>query len=409
MRIAYITSEFPPDTGFGGIGTYTNQIAKVMLSNGHLPEIFTASFTREVSEIYNGYKVHRIRVSSLKEFRNKVIDKFSEIHEKTPFHLMECPEIGGEAQLIKEKYPNLPLIVRLHTPGVLVTKLQNTYLPLSTKLRFVTGSLLRGKIDFGYWSSHDKNQFKDPDYLITEKADLITAPSEAMKNWAVNFWRIKPERIKVIPNPFIPSKELLDIPLDSKTKRITFIGRLNVLKGLVNLTRAVPFVLKKHPDWQFRFIGKSENSHIKGVDMKSLMLRELKEYKNSIEFIDWIEYHDLPKYYADTEICVFPSLFESFSYVCAEAMSAGRAIVGSNRGGMTELLKNGNGILINPYNAEDISKAICKLIEDIRLRSICKIRSRDFVTDESRRINLINLLNDPYKTLIKSGENALCG
>lgn len=384
MHIAFITSEFPPDTGFGGIGTYTNQVASLLVKMGHHPEVFTASFEREITEKYNGYTVNRVKISELNQFKNNVFEKFSKIDEINPFQVMECPEIGGEAQLIKEKYPDLPLIVRLHTPGVLVTKLQNTYTPLLTKLRFVVGSLLRGKIDLGYWARYDKNQYSDPDYLITEKADVITAPSEAMKHWAVNFWRINPERIKVIPNPFIPPKELLDIALDSMTKRITFIGRLNVLKGLVNLTKAIPEILDRHPDWSFRFIGKSENSSIQGKDMKSWILEELNDYKDSIEFIDWVDYNELPRYYADTEICIFPSLFESFSYVCAEAMSAGRAIVGSNRGGMAELLGDA-GILINSYKKDDISKALCKLIEDTRLREKCKINSRESIINTSER------------------------
>lgn len=405
MNIAFITSEFPPDTGFGGIGTYTVQIAKMLLALGHTPEIFTASFQREITEDYNGYAVHRIKISNLSEFRNRVIDKFSEIHEINPFHVMESPEIGGEAELIKLKYPQLPFIVRLHTPGVLVTKLQNTYLPLSQKLRFVAGSLIKGKIDLGYWSKHDKNQFKDSDYLITEKADLITAPSEAIKKWAVNYWRIKPERIKVIPNPFIPQKELLDIPLESNSKRITFIGRLNVLKGLVNLTKAVPPVLDKHPDWCFRFIGKSEASHISGKDMRTWMTEELEDYKKSIEFIDWVDYSELPKFYADTEICVFPSLFESFSYVCAEAMSAGKAIIGSKVGGMAELLKDGRGLLINPYKTADIAISLCKLIENPSFRINCQITARTAVTAMSCTAKAQELILGSYSSVTKNVKN----
>ena len=55
----------------------------------------------------------------------------------------------------------------------------------------------------------------------------------------------------------------------------------------------------------------------------------LKKFENQIEFIDWIDYEQILEFYSRTEICIFPSLFESFSYVCAEAMSAGNAIIQS--------------------------------------------------------------------------------
>jgi len=376
LHIAYITHEFPPDTGFGGIGTYTCHIAKMMLALGHTPEVFTASFERDITEVYEDYFVHRVKVKNLKDFKYKVTDKFTEVHKKKPFQLMECPEIGGEAEFIKDKYPAIPLIVRLHTPGVLVTRLQNAYSPLFQKMRFVVGGMIRGKIDFGYWSKHDKNQMSDPDFLITEKAKLITAPSKAMKQWAVKFWQIDPEKIRVIPNPYLPAHDLLNIPIEKTSKRITFVGRLNILKGMVSLTKAIPAVLDKHPDWVFRFIGKNEKSHIPGTNMKNWMQEQLYRHKDAVEFIDWVDNKDLASYYADSEICVFPSLFESFSYVCVEAMSAGRAIVGSEKGGMIELLGEECGLLINPYKFRSISRAINKFIEHPELREKCKENAR---------------------------------
>ena len=89
MRIAFVTSEFPPDTGFGGIGTYTNQVATFLLSMGHEPEVFTASFQREITEKYNGYTVNRVKISELNQFKNNVLEKFSKVHEINLFQVME--------------------------------------------------------------------------------------------------------------------------------------------------------------------------------------------------------------------------------------------------------------------------------------------------------------------------------
>ena len=361
MHIAYITHEYPPDTGKGGIATYTKQMAGIMKDLGHEVEVFCASFDREESESWNGILTHRIRISEIKDFRQSVLSTFSSRHTERPFDLLECPELGGEAEYIKQKYPDLPLVVRLHTPAVLVTRLQNSYLPVSAKLRFILGSLRRGKIDFGTWSRHDKNQYSDPDYLITTRAEKIIAPSQAMKSWAFRFWKIPLQKIEVIPNPFETDPELLNIPAETQSKYITFLGRLNVLKGLVALTHALPFVLDKNPEWKIRFIGNDERSHKEGLSMKEWIESKLSFYHERIEFIDWIGREELPVYLKKTDIVVIPSLFESFSYVCAEAMSAARGIVGSKNGGMKELLGN-TGIVINPESPRKIGDSLNHLI-----------------------------------------------
>jgi len=397
MHIAYIAHEFPPDAGFGGIGTYTCQIAKLMLASGCVPEVFSASFERNITESYEGFRVHRVKITSVKDFKNKVVKKFSEIHKNNPFQLIECPEVFGEAELVKNKYPDVPLIVRLHTPGVLITTMNNAYTPFLQKIRFVAGSVLNGKFDLGYWSKHDKNQMSDPDFLITKKAQLITAPSKAIKRWAIGFWGINPERIKVIPNPYMPPPDFLSIPLDAGANYITFIGRLSVLKGIVGFTKSIPYVLRKYPNWKFRFIGINEKSHIPQKSSKTWMQDQLHDYKDSIEFIDRVDYSKFYKYYFDTEICIFPSLFESFSYVCAEAMSAGRAIVGSRNGGMAELLDKGSGLLINPYKVGSIVCAINKFIENPELRKRCKKNARDRILNHFNAKKIGKQMLNTYK------------
>lgn len=382
LHIAYISYEYPPDTGIGGIGTYTWQMAQAMALQNFNVEVFTASPIREVTEHIDGVSVHRIQIESQNQFNTAVVHKFKQIHSKDNFDIIECAENGANAMEVIKAYPEIPLVVRLHTPGVLVTRMQNTYVPLSFKLRFVLGGLKRGKIDLGYWGNRDKNQHKDYEYQITQRAQLITVPSEALKKWAKYFWGLNLNHIKLIPNPYLPTAEFLSIPVENTSKTITFYGRLNVLKGCVALTIAIKKVLEKHSDWNFRIIGKNENSHINSIDMKSWMLSELNQYRSKIEIRDWLDYREIPKILSETAICVFPSLFESFSYTCCESMSAGRAVVGSRNGGMNELLADNCGLLVNPKKPKDIANAICKFIEDKNLRETYGNNARKKILDE---------------------------
>ncbi len=242
MRIAYISYEYPPDIAQGGIATYTFQVASLMLNRGHDVEVFCGSFERNLSEVYFDVLTHRIKVKNVTDFRDKVVLKFEEQHLYKSFDVFESPEINGNGYKIKQRFPKLPMVVKLHTPAVLQVRILNTYTPFINKLRFVLGALKQGKIDFGYWSRHDKNQYNDIDYLITDMADAIVSPSVSLKQWAINFWGIVPHRIDIIPYPYFPSDEMLSFKNNPDCRVILFVGKLNVHKGLIAYTEAIPKV-----------------------------------------------------------------------------------------------------------------------------------------------------------------------
>lgn len=62
---------------------------------------------------------------------------------------------------------------------------------------------------------------------------------------------------------------------------------------------------------------------------------------------------------------VVPSMWEAFGQVCLEAMAAGKAVVGSNSGGIGEIVQDGKtGVLVPPDNSESLATAMAALLED---------------------------------------------
>lgn len=377
MRIAFITYEFPPDTGKGGIGTYVTQMANALARLNWDVHVFAGSHNRAGSENVSNYLVHRIQCSSGNDFRNKIVECFDSQQNILAFDVSESAEINGDAWEIKKKYPSIPLIVRLHAPGYLVESLKKTYVPLHAKLRYVLGSVRRFKFDLGYWRPY--NKWLDEDYRFVQLADYITAPSAAMKEWVVKNWQIPASEITVIPNIFLAPGALLNLPIaeEYKFRRIIFFGRLNVLKGLVNATKAMKKILKEYPAWQFRVIGDNGPGPTNGSDMRNWMKGQLHEVTEQVEFLDGVAYEELPGAIKEGEIVLLPSLFESFSYTCAEAMAAGKAVVGSKNGGMAGLIKNGeSGLLIDPGNYSEIYVALKKLIDNNSYRYKLSVNAR---------------------------------
>lgn len=366
MRLAFISYEYPTDIGWGGIATYVLELSKMMNDAGFDVEIFTGSFTRSGLFEENGIMINIIQINDVDDFAVKVVEVFGERHRIKPFDLYETPEINANAYNICKQFQQIPFVTKLHTPVTLQLKLFNYYQPWASRLRFVFGALRRGRIDWGYWRRHDPHPENDRDYVMTVLAKAITAPSEAMKKWATNYWKIQSNRITVLENPYSPSKVLLSQHYKSdERKYITFIGKLNIHKGMLVLTKALPSILLAFPFLKMRFIAKDGPSHIKGLSMKEYMQTELRQLEDRVEFTGAVTLTEIPGYLNEAKICIFPSIWEAFGYVVLEAMSAGVPVAVSKNSGMQEIVNNGEcGLLFNALSPKDVTKQITDLLHN---------------------------------------------
>ncbi|WP_158298549.1 glycosyltransferase family 4 protein [Sphingobium sp. AM] len=67
------------------------------------------------------------------------------------------------------------------------------------------------------------------------------------------------------------------------------------------------------------------------------------------------------------KILIFPSLYEGFGLPVLEAMSAGTAVITSNRGSIPEVTGNAC-VLVDPHDVDGLSRAVAQLDHDIELR-----------------------------------------
>lgn len=329
--------------------------------------VFAGSNIQSSRHIENSIVIHRVFCSGPQEFQNNVLGVFKKEHGLNPFQLAESAEIHANALAIKKAFPSLPLIVRLHASNWLVESFKKKYMPLHNKLRFVLGALRRGKWDLGYWRKYEYKN--DVDYCYVQTADFITAPSIQMKKWAVEYWKINPTRIKVLENPFVDNETFKKARTNNEEHAIIFYGRLNVLKGLITATKAMALILKNNPEWRWLIVGDDGTAADGKTSMKYWMKKEFKAIDKQVEFYNSIPYDQLPELLQQASIVLVPSLFESYSYVTIEAMSAGKAIVGSSGTGVASLIKhNVSGKLVDPYQSAAWVKVIQELIDDKKLR-----------------------------------------
>jgi glycogen(starch) synthase len=407
MRIAYVSFEYPPDTALGGIATYVYQVSRMMKDRGHDIEVFCASPTRSVSEDIDGIKVHRVLTESRYDFPQIIVSVFAGRHSQNSFDVIESPEYSGDGKEIKKLFPDLPLVVKLHTPTAFIAALDSYYssekVSAYKKTRYIVGGLVKGQIRKGYWKNGIWwNKSFDDDYSTTVLADQVHTPSISLGDIVSVKWGIKRNKILNVPYPFIPNEDFLKIPISkTETKNVTFIGRLEIRKGLIELVKAIPLICQAVPEAKFRFVGRTLHSPVPGMTMREYIELKLEKYKDRIEFIH-VTPPQIPQLLSETDVCVFPSIWENFPNVCLEAMSAGRAIVGSDQGGMVDMLQTPRaGILVDPMSSNKIAKAIIYLLGNSELRVTLGIAARDKALSAYNSDRIGTLMESLYSKLIK--------
>jgi glycogen synthase len=403
LHILLVSYEFPPEMATGGIGSYIYHLAHLLHTNGQQVTVFSATNNHEEVVIIERTDCvnYLIPAANTKDFRKKVLEVFETYIQTHTVDVIESPEVGACALEIKKVFPFIPLVVKMHTPGVLITKVSNTYQPLMLKLRYIAGSLKKGKIDLGYWAKHDENQLNDPEYQICEKADAILSPSHTLKKWAIDYWKIPSEKITVIPNPFTASADLFQYPVERTTKQICFIGKLTVLKGMIAFTKAMKKVLNVHTDYTLVLAGRDEIDPHTGNSMQEWMQEEFKLFSDRVFFKGAITGNEVKFLLSQSMICVVPSLWENYPTVVLEAMAAGCAVAASNRGGIPELITDHeNGILFNPLKPASIFSAVHELILDETLRSRLAAKGRKKVQEENTAKQLTEKILSVYQSVI---------
>lgn len=162
---------------------------------------------------------------------------------------------------------------------------------------------------------------------------------------------------------FYPREELRE------PKTIFFVGSLIPQKGVLQLVRAYERVIESHPDAKL-VVGGSVTF---GVERETRYVQQVRQEAESIRRRTGVEvqftgslHHDvqLPTWFQRATIFTCPSLFqEPFGLVNAEAMACATAVVGTNRGGVPEVI-GGGGVAIDPENAEEYAATLSNLLSD---------------------------------------------
>ena len=194
--------------------------------------------------------------------------------------------------------------------------------------------------------------------FVMKNSKYVTVVSSALKNEVKKI----DENIKVEVIPMgVDTKLFNPNKKDNSIKKkyniqgtfLLFVGRLAPEKGIDLLIEAMPEVIKKYPKTKLMIIG---DGTLKNQIQKRV--NELK-IKENIIFMGWVNNKDLPKYYATADVFVCPSRREGFGLTFVEAGMSGCFLIGTNTGGIKDIIKDKeNGLVIERNSSKEISRAI---------------------------------------------------
>ncbi len=359
MRIALVSYEFVGVPGGGGIGTYIRNAARMLAERGHEVHVVTAAPARDGAELFHIHAVEATRES----FPVAAGECFDSLSGQMAFDVVEGAEYFAETSSIRRNHPNVPVLVKLHTPTYLINRLHNSSISRSRELRFMFGAIRRGQLPRRL--RRPALQATDPEWLTTLDADLVVGPSQAILDLVGRDWGIDQSRRLCVPNVFVASEPLLAADPFSHSNRVLYVGRLEVRKGVLDLASAIPLVCHAMPGVRFTIIGRSLPMPASTRDVKSEMITRIGSWVSNVEFVDALPHSTILERYAESDLCVLPSIWENFPNVCMEAMAAARGVIGSSAGGMAEIIEAGrSGLLVPPRSPRAIARAILSLLSD---------------------------------------------
>ena len=394
LSICFVSQEYPEETGWGGIGTYTYEMAHGLARLGHKVVVLSRALEQEQHYTErDGVEVYRVRPSlSVDEtpvvwrlnrrwegYRLAVARKLKELVREKDIDVIESPELHAEPLLFSLTNRRTPLVVRLHSGSRIVSQFE----PAT--------------------ASKQPGLDRRAESWLIRRASLVTSPSQALRV-SLN-GELGTRSLAVIPNPvdidhFKPKSA--SIAVNSKPN-ILCVGRPRRIKGIHVLAKAMPAIWQHVPEARFTFLpapmgtGGGSPREAYREFLGSLM------EDSRVRILDPVSRAHLPEIYRGSTICVVPSLWEGFGYVAAEAMACGVPVVASRTGGLAEIVEHEeSGVLIEAESADQVAQAIVRVITNrefaARLGAAARRRIVEQFSSESIAARMAHL----YRQLIKA-------
>ena len=317
----------------GGMSVYVREIAHELGKQGHLVDIYTRVHDPRDEQIYEvGQNARLIHLRAGEDEDMHKLAVYSYLPDFAcnleSFRRQNCLRydlvfshywLSGWVGQYLQHWWNVPHIMMFHTLGAV-------------------------KNAIGIGEGEPELRIETERHLARNHHHTIAA-TEKEKEVLIRHYGASPERISVIPCGV--NLELFQ-PMDKEMARqqlgfgdgkiVLFVGRIEPLKGIDQLLRAMTY-LQNGQGLRLVIIGGDEHSQ---YEMERLQkLSRALHIGGSVTFPGLIKHEKLPYFYSAADVCVIPSYYESFGLVALESMACGTPVVATNVGDLQSIIRQG--------------------------------------------------------------------
>ena len=256
----------------------------------------------------------------------KVLSDYITINGKPDIVHVHVPVKAGVSALwLKTKY-NIPFVITEHSSAYFETIPEN-YFSRNNYFKFITKQTL-------------------------QQAEVVSSVSNWLLSRLNDLFAIK--HSKLIRNAvdislFYPVKSL------NKKKRFIHVSMMHPLKNVSGILCALAVLNKTTTEWEMSFIGPASKENLKlSFDLG---------LSKQIAWKGALPYCEVAKEMQQANVLIHFSKYENLPCVVNEALCCGLPVISSNVGGISELVNDSNGILVENENIDQLANEIASYLQ----------------------------------------------
>ncbi|MFL6230420.1 MAG: glycosyltransferase family 4 protein [Pyrinomonadaceae bacterium] len=226
----------------------------------------------------------------------------------------------------------------------------------------------------------------------------IVASSDYTRRDIVETYKVAPGRVTSVPlaaaphfRPIRDARELQRVrdAYGIRGDYILAVGSIQPRKNLPRLIEAYAGLRRQRShDKLPRLVVVGKRAWLYEETLRAV---EASGVREDVIFTGYAPESDLPALYSGALCFAYPSYFEGFGLPPLEAMRCGTPVVAGDRTSLPEVVGDA-GLLVNPFDVEEIAAALARLIDDQQLRATLSARglarAQQFDWRETARLTL---------------------
>ena len=372
----------------GGMNVYVRELTRFLGRIGVHVDVFTRSEDEHVPSVSHdlGYGNRVVHIpagpetflpkAELMDYTDQFAEGIMAFAEQKGIHydLVHAHYwLSGKAGAVLKEAWGVPMLQMFHTLGLMKQRIGRTPEEREGEYR------VRGEKS------------------VMDAADRIIAATAAECAQLESLYGVNHQKVDIIPPGVdvhhfypIPQDEAKDaIGIPAKDRMALFVGRIEPLKGVDTLIKAMAIV--KQTCKSFRcphylvIIGgdpEGENDSLSAEMRRLQTLCQEMGLDEVVVFLGKRGQSTLPYYYSAAEVLVMPSHYESFGMVALEAMACGTPVIASRVGGLAFLVKDGEtGYFVPSQDPQALAERLRLLFVNHELRASFGANAAEYAQD----------------------------